>query len=148
VKAAGPRARLGQDAPDHPLGRDQIGKLELDVHQLFTRRGSSRVRTGGGDTCAAAPHPGESRSLILPKAGVLPFLVLIDAVQAEELIELVGQNDPSPASSGFHVGFDQAATVTGRAPTCVARTVVRASRHTNVCCCKPSPGRRAQIGPR
>jgi hypothetical protein len=35
VKAAGPRARLGQDAPDHPLGRDQIGKLELDVHQLF-----------------------------------------------------------------------------------------------------------------
>jgi len=31
VKAAGPRARLGQDAPDHPLGRDQIGKLELDV---------------------------------------------------------------------------------------------------------------------
>jgi hypothetical protein len=37
VKAAGPRARLGQDAPDHPLGRDQIGKLELDVHQLFTQ---------------------------------------------------------------------------------------------------------------
>lgn len=34
MKAAGPRARLGQDAPDHPLGRDQIGKLELDVHQL------------------------------------------------------------------------------------------------------------------
>jgi hypothetical protein len=37
VKAAGPRARLGQDAPNHPLGRDQIGKLELDVHQLFTQ---------------------------------------------------------------------------------------------------------------
>jgi hypothetical protein len=37
VKAAGPRARLGQDAPDHPLGRDQIGKLELDVYQLFTQ---------------------------------------------------------------------------------------------------------------
>jgi hypothetical protein len=37
VKAAGPRARLGQDAPDHPLGCDQIGKLELDVHQLFTQ---------------------------------------------------------------------------------------------------------------
>jgi hypothetical protein len=25
VKAAGPRARLDQDAPDHLLGRDQIG---------------------------------------------------------------------------------------------------------------------------
>jgi hypothetical protein len=37
VKAAGPRTRPGQDAPDHPLGRDQIGKLELDVHQLFTQ---------------------------------------------------------------------------------------------------------------
>ena len=37
MKAAGPRARLDQDAPDHPLGRDQIGKLELDVHQLFTQ---------------------------------------------------------------------------------------------------------------
>jgi hypothetical protein len=37
VKAAGPRARPGQDAPDHPPGRDQIGKLELDVHQLFTQ---------------------------------------------------------------------------------------------------------------
>jgi hypothetical protein len=36
VKAAGPRARLGQDAPDHLLGRDHIGQLELDVHQLFT----------------------------------------------------------------------------------------------------------------
>jgi len=37
VKAAGPRAWPGQDAPGHPLGRDQIGKLELDVHQLFTQ---------------------------------------------------------------------------------------------------------------
>jgi hypothetical protein len=36
VKAAGPRARLGQDAPDRPLGRDQIGKLELDVHQPWS----------------------------------------------------------------------------------------------------------------
>jgi hypothetical protein len=37
VKAAGPRARLGEDAPGHPLGRDQTGKLELDVRQLFTQ---------------------------------------------------------------------------------------------------------------
>jgi hypothetical protein len=37
VKAAGPRAQLGQNAPGHPPGRDQAGKLELDVHQLFTQ---------------------------------------------------------------------------------------------------------------
>jgi hypothetical protein len=37
VKAAGPRARPGQDTPDHPPSRDQIGKPELDVHQLFTQ---------------------------------------------------------------------------------------------------------------
>jgi hypothetical protein len=37
MKAAGPRARLDQEAPGHPLGRDQIGKLELDAHQLFTQ---------------------------------------------------------------------------------------------------------------
>jgi two-component system, OmpR family, sensor kinase len=33
VKAAGPRARLDQDAPDHPLGRDQIGKVASRVVQ-------------------------------------------------------------------------------------------------------------------
>jgi hypothetical protein len=54
VKAAGPRARLGQDAPDHPPGRDQIGKLELDVHQLFTH-----VLGLPSNLVAALPDPGE-----------------------------------------------------------------------------------------
>jgi hypothetical protein len=57
VKAAGPRARLGRDAPGHPLGRDQIGKLELDVHQLFTQ-----VPGLPSELAAALPDPIEHRA--------------------------------------------------------------------------------------
>ena len=37
MKAAGSLARLGQDAPGHPLGRDQTGKVKLDARQRFTQ---------------------------------------------------------------------------------------------------------------
>jgi hypothetical protein len=65
VKAAGPRARLGQDAPDHPLGRDQIGKLELDVHQLFTQ-----VLGLPSELVAALPDPIEQPRRSSPPSGM------------------------------------------------------------------------------
>jgi hypothetical protein len=47
VKAAGP-------APGQPLGRDQTGKLELDVRQLFTQ-----VPGLPSELAAALPDPDE-----------------------------------------------------------------------------------------
>jgi hypothetical protein len=74
VKAAGPRARLDQDAPDHPLGRDQIGKLELDVHQLFTQ-----VLGLPSELDAALPDPIEHPAHRSP----LPPEIVISALSIE-----------------------------------------------------------------
>jgi hypothetical protein len=71
VKAAGPRARLGQDAPGHPLGRDQTGKLELDARQLFTQ-----VPGLPSELAAALPDPIEHRAHRSP----LPPEIVISAL--------------------------------------------------------------------
>jgi hypothetical protein len=87
VEAAGPRARLGQDAPDHPLGRDQIGKLELDVHQLFTQ-----VLGLPSELVAALPDPIEHPAHRLP----LPPEIVISALSTERCCRCGG---PIPARS-------------------------------------------------
>jgi hypothetical protein len=87
VKAAGPRARLGQDAPDHPPGRDQIGKLELDVHQLFTQ-----VLGLPSELVAALPDPIEHPAHRSP----LPPEIVISALSIERCRRCRG---PIPARS-------------------------------------------------
>jgi hypothetical protein len=87
VKAAGPRARPGQDAPDHPLGRDQIGKLELDVHQLFTQ-----VLGLPSELDAALPDPIEHPAHRSP----LPPEIVISAPSIERCRRCRG---PIPARS-------------------------------------------------
>jgi hypothetical protein len=87
VKAAGPRARPGQDAPGHPLGRDQIGKLELDVHQLFTQ-----VLDLPSELVAALPDPIEHPAHRSP----LPPEIVISALSTERCCRCGG---PIPARS-------------------------------------------------
>jgi hypothetical protein len=87
VKAAGPRARPGRDAPGHPLGRDQTGKLELDVHQLFTQ-----VPGLPSELAAALPDPIDHRAHRPP----LPPEIVISAPSTERCRRCRG---PIPARS-------------------------------------------------
>jgi hypothetical protein len=79
VKAAGPRARLDQEAPGHPLGRDQIGKLELDAHQLFTQ-----VPGLPSGLAAALPDPIDHRAHRSP----LPPEIVVSALSIDTVPQM------------------------------------------------------------
>jgi hypothetical protein len=87
VKAAGPRARLDQEAPGHPLGRDQIGKLELDAHQLFTQ-----VPGLPSGLAAALPDPIDHRAHRSP----LPPEIVVSALSIDTVPQMPR---PIPARS-------------------------------------------------
>jgi hypothetical protein len=86
MKAAGPRARLDQEAPGHPLGRDQIGKLELDAHQLFTQ-----VPGLPSGLAAALPDPIDHRAHHPP----LPPEIVISALSIDTVPQMP-RPDPGP----------------------------------------------------
>ena len=87
MKAARLRARPGQDARGHLLGRDQAGKLELDARQLFTQ-----VPGLPSELAAALPDPTGHRARRPP----LPPELVISAPSTERFRRCRG---PIPARS-------------------------------------------------
>jgi hypothetical protein len=92
-------ARLGQGAPNQPLGRDQIGKLELDAQQLFPQVLGlpSELVAALPIRSSIQPHCSPSPELLsAPRADQGDINQLADEAGAVRLLDALRQ-DTAPA---------------------------------------------------